>query len=446
MTNQETSTGNTPQHQLTMHSAAVPFQQAVRGHRSPHRRCGAGPRAAHAGPARRVVSARQLIGLAAGGTAGALLSAELAGAEAAGLPTGALVVGQALAALLVADRTQPLGRGKSLALGYALGALGAALVIAAAVAQNLAALLLGSAVLGGGNAAVFLTRYAAAEIGDGAARGRGLGVVLFAAALGAVASPNLLGPSGAVADRFGLPPLTGLYLVALVCFGVAALFLLLAATPGVPYVGQGAAWLGPRRGSSVGGRDLVSGANRPPARAALAVLAVTNLVMVAVMAMAPVHLVTHGHSLQHVGFIVSLHVAGMFAPSPLSGWAADRFGGERVAASGIALRPGGGSRGAHGQRGGPFDDLRAPPARRRLELWGGGGQRAARHVRPGGAQAAGRGRRGDGDGGGGGSGHAAGWSAGRARRLPGALSGWCRGGGAGVRSVSPKRFCAWSTG
>lgn len=277
------------------------------------------------------------LGLAAGGTAGTLLGAELVGAGAAGLPLGALVVGQASVALLVSNRTGRAGRGKSLALGYAIGALGAGLVVVAAFAQNFAALLLGSAVLGGGNAAVFLTRYAAAEVGDGAVRGRGLGVVLFAAAVGAVASPNLLGLSGSVATRFGLPPLTGLYLVAVVGSGVAALLLTLSSRPNAPYFGHGSRWLGPRQASPVSGRELVSGVNCPPARAALAVLAMTNLVMVAVMAIAPVHLVAHGHSLQHVGFIVSLHVAGMFAPSPLSGWAADRFGGGRVAAAGIAL-------------------------------------------------------------------------------------------------------------
>lgn len=286
------------------------------------------------------------LGLAAGGTAGALLGAELAGAEAAGLPLGALVVGQALAALLIANRTQHIGRGKSLAFGYVIGASGAGLVIVAAIAQSFTALMVGSVVLGGGNAAVFLTRYAAADVGDEATRGRGLGIVLFAAAVGAVASPNLLGPSGVVANQLGLPPLTGLYFAAIGCSVVAAALLAVTSTPDVPYFGRGAAWLGPRLGSSAKRRDVVSGVNNPAARAALVILAVTNLVMVAVMAIAPVQLVTHGHSLNLVGVIVSVHVAGMLAPSPLSGWAADRFGAGRVAATGISLLVGAGVAGA----------------------------------------------------------------------------------------------------
>src|SRR5215207_6797790 len=111
-------------------------------------------------------SATGSIGLAAGGTAGALLGAELAGTDAAaGLPLGLLVLGSAGSALWISRQSNRVGRGWSLALGYVLGAAGAALSIAAALAGSLAALLAGSVLLGSANAAVFLTRYAAAQVG-----------------------------------------------------------------------------------------------------------------------------------------------------------------------------------------------------------------------------------------------------------------------------------------
>lgn len=114
-------------------------------------------------------------GLAAGGTAGALLGVALTGTETAvGLPLGLLVVGQAVSALFVSSMTGRVGRGLGLALGYALGTIGAVVVILAAVAGSFAALLVGSTVLGAGNTAVFLARYAAAEVEDAAARGRAL--------------------------------------------------------------------------------------------------------------------------------------------------------------------------------------------------------------------------------------------------------------------------------
>ena len=277
-------------------------------------------------------------GLAAGGTAGALLGAEIAGTEAAaGLPLGLLVVGSAAAALLVSRRTNSVGRGRSLALGYVLGLLGAAAVVAAALADSLAALLVGSTLLGAGNVAVFLARYAAAEIGGAGTRGRALGAVFFAAAVGSVLSPNLLGPSGEVAGALGLPPLTGLYLVAILCFALAALLLAAASRPGVPYLGGGAALLGPAEQKTVTRSQIAAGLKTPAAQSALIILAATNLVMVAVMAIAPVHLMVHGHELGLVGVIVSVHVTCMFVPSPISGWVADRVGPKPVAATGFFL-------------------------------------------------------------------------------------------------------------
>lgn len=277
-------------------------------------------------------------GLAAGGTAGALLGVQITGTEAAaGLPLGLLVVGQAVAALLVSRRTTRVGRGRSLALGYTLGAGGAILVILAAVASNLTVLLAGSMVLGAGNTAVFLTRYAAAEVGGEAARGRALGAVFFATALGAVASPNLLGPSSDLAQTVGLPPLAGLYVVAIFCFLAAALLLWATSNPTVPYLGRGADLLGASQEARVTRREVASGLSASSARLAVSILAATNLVMVAVMAIAPVHLVAHGHGLGLVGIIVGIHVAGMFAPSPVSGWASDRLGATAVAAAGFVL-------------------------------------------------------------------------------------------------------------
>jgi DNA-binding CsgD family transcriptional regulator len=136
-----------------------------------------------------VATAIGSMGLAAGGTAGTLLGVEITGTEgAAGLPLGLLVAGSAAAALMVSRRTGRVGRVRSLALGYALGAIGAVLAIIAAVAGNFVALLLGSTVLDAGNAAIFLTRYAAAEVGEETTRGRALGAVFFATAIGAVVS------------------------------------------------------------------------------------------------------------------------------------------------------------------------------------------------------------------------------------------------------------------
>lgn len=280
-------------------------------------------------------------GLAAGGTAGALLAVEITGTHAsAGLPTGALVAGAAAGALLASYRAARGQRGQGLALAYLLGVAGAVAVLAAASARSLPALLVGSTVLGAANSAVFLTRYAAAGPAGTANRGRDLGLVFGAATIGAVAGPLLLGPSGALAAAVGLPRLGGLYLVAVGSFGLAALLLAAATDPRSPWLGRAAPVLARgRTGPGPHPRDLLRMLSGPAAPA-IAVLAVTNFVMVAVMTIAPVGMLRHGATLPGLGVVVALHVAGMFAFAPVSGILIDRYGPVAVGSFGGALLAG----------------------------------------------------------------------------------------------------------
>jgi MFS family permease len=268
-----------------------------------------------------------------------LIAVDLTGSAAlAGVPLGLLVVGSAAGAVLISRRSQQAGRVAGLRWGYALGALGAAIVVVGTAVESFGLVLAGSLALGVANAAVFLSRYAAAEVGGGAVRGRALGLVLGSAAVGAVASPNLLGPSGHLASWLGLSRLAGLHLVAVPSFLIAGA--LLAALPSRSAVGQADR---PRSPTGTWIRDAIKGTR---VRLALVVLAATNLVMVATMAVAPAHLEAHGYSLGGIGLVVSVHVLGMFAPSPLTGWLADRAGGGVVAGVGAVLLVGAGFGGA----------------------------------------------------------------------------------------------------
>jgi MFS family permease len=77
---------------------------------------------------------------------------------------------------------------------------------------------------------------------------------------------------------------------------------------------------------------------QPAIAAAIGGLAAAHAVMISVMVMTPLHM-EHGHAeLRVIGFVISLHVLGMFAFSPLVGWAADRVGRRPVlAAGGVVL-------------------------------------------------------------------------------------------------------------
>jgi MFS family permease len=259
------------------------------------------------------------VGLAAGGTGGALLATDLAGdASVAGVPFGCVVAGSAFGAVLVSRLTPRLGRGRALAVGYGIGVAGAGVVILAVLLASLGMVLAGSLLLGPANSSVFLARYAGAELAGTERRGRGLGSILFATALGAIAAPNLLGPSGMVAEMIGLSPYAGLYLVSLFAFGLGALIL----APGAPEPSARLPMVAPiPRGSLIG----------------LLVLGAANLTMVGIMAVAPVQMAAHGHDLGFIGLVISVHVGGMLGPSPITGRLADRVGPGPVAAGGAAL-------------------------------------------------------------------------------------------------------------
>ncbi|WP_328709024.1 MFS transporter [Microbispora hainanensis] len=75
----------------------------------------------------------------------------------------------------------------------------------------------------------------------------------------------------------------------------------------------------------------------PAARFAVVLIAVAHAMMVMVMVMTPLHMQHHGMSLQLVGVVISLHVLGMYALSPVFGWLADRIGAVRTACGGMLL-------------------------------------------------------------------------------------------------------------
>ncbi|HSI93735.1 MAG TPA: MFS transporter [Jiangellaceae bacterium] len=247
--------------------------------------------------------------------------------QAAGLPLGVLVAGSGLGAVAISWWTRHVGRRAALAAGYLVGVAGALTTVAAVGMHSFSLVLLGSAAQGVANAAVFLTRYAAADHPGTVHSGGTIGLVLAAAATGAVAGPNLLGPAGALAQAAGLPHVAGLYVVAAPSFGVAAMLLTRSHQSATVELRP------PIRPAA--DRAIPNGSPAP--RRALLVLGAANLAMVATMAIAPVHMVRHGHGLTIVGIVVSIHVFGMFAAAPLWGRLGDAVGHSVVMTVGAGL-------------------------------------------------------------------------------------------------------------
>ncbi|HJQ88714.1 MAG TPA: MFS transporter [Propionibacteriaceae bacterium] len=289
------------------------------------------------------------LGLAAGITVSALLAEEMLGSSRfSGLPTVFFTIGSAVAAVGVGRISQRLGRRVGLSAGYLTGALGSVGVVVAASVGNIVLLFGSMLVYGAGVSTNLQARYAGADLAAPSRRGRAVSIVLVATAVGAIAGPNLVSATGTLAIEIGIPALAGPFLLAAAAYASAAvvLWILLRPDPlllarsiaAEPPLGldQAAAPSGliadvPRRSHS--GRTwswaVASGAG---------IMILTQLIMVAIMTMTPIHIEHHGHSIAITGLVIGAHVAGMFLPSPFSGWLVDRFGYLPIAvAAGLTL-------------------------------------------------------------------------------------------------------------
>jgi MFS family permease len=285
------------------------------------------------------------IGLAIGSSVGALLAADIAGVGVSGAAVSANVLGAALFAVPAAAIVHRYGRRPSLATCYVLAAAGAILIVTAAMRGSIPLLFLGYLLFGGGSAAGLQARYAAVDLAPAPLRGRHLSLIVWGTTVGAVAGPSLAAPAGAFLGGYGIPTLAGPFVFSALLFGVAAVLLLLLLRPDPAVVAGevlGSA-AGPRPHASRGATRTALGliVSRAPARLGVSAMAVGHVVMIGVMTMTPVHIRGAGHDAAHtlriVGVVLSSHIAGMFAFSPLVGWLTDRLGRRPVIFAGIGL-------------------------------------------------------------------------------------------------------------
>ncbi|MET9313919.1 MFS transporter [Kribbella sp. NPDC003505] len=267
------------------------------------------------------------VATASGFAVAALLAENVSGSTSlAGLVATSTTLGAAVLAVPLAGLARTSGRRVSLSLGYLIAFAGAALTIVAAQIGSLALLLAAGCLFGSGSASNLQSRYAATDNAEPSRIARSLGLVVWATTIGVIVGPNLTGVGGSVGTSLGLLALAGPYVFSVVAFGLSS----------------ATVWVGMRsqvRPAKVERQPLAETFRQvlsiPHARLGLLAIATAHAVMVGVMSMTSVHLRHHGASLTIVGFVISGHVAGMYALSPLTGWLADRLG--RIPTIGIGL-------------------------------------------------------------------------------------------------------------
>lgn len=285
-------------------------------------------------------------GIAFGATVslGALLAADISGDDAlSGLATAAVTLGAALCAIPLARLASRVGRRRALTLGNLFALAGIAIVILAAALRIFPLLLVGILLIGAGNAGNLQSRFAATDLAAPQHRGRDLSIVVWATTIGGVAGPLLLGPGEIVGQTIGMPPQTGSYLFSLVAQSAAFVLYVVALRPDPLLSAQR---LTMDAAATASAAQIV---DRPKvARYAMFAVAGSHVVMASVMAMTPIHLSHMAHASHGghattadvsllVGVTIALHVAGMYALSPVFGILADRWGRLRVVLVGQGL-------------------------------------------------------------------------------------------------------------
>ncbi|GAB2909640.1 MFS transporter [Rhodococcus aerolatus] len=272
------------------------------------------------------------VGVASGIAVGSLLVEQLGATSLAGFAQALSVLGAAVAAVPLAGLAARRGRRWSLTVGYGVAVAGAGLVLLGAATGMLLVLLLGLTGFGVAQATNLQARYAAGDGVPAASRGRMIALVVWATTIGSVAGPNLTGLGQAAGEPLGLPGLAGPYLFSVAAFALAGIVLGLGyrarPTEAPVVVGLPVAPVG-----SLAALRWAWG--HPQARFAVVLIAAAHAVMVMVMAMTPVHMRHEGATLEVVGVVISAHIAGMYALSPVFGWLTDRIGPLRAAGVGL---------------------------------------------------------------------------------------------------------------
>jgi len=269
---------------------------------------------------------------------GSLLAVDLSGSEAwAGSVSTTVTLGAAIASALLIRLAVSRGRRITLSTGLAAALVGALLMIVAASTRQFWLLLVASLLVGAGTSVNLQARFAATDLSEPRHRGRDLSLIVWMSTIGSVAGPNLIAPGESIANAIGIPALSGVFVVSAVAMVLGLLVIWIGLRPD-PLLLARAAQPPEARATRPSFRDgLRAFARYRRSGGALVAMLVAHFSMVAVMAMTPVHLLHHGAEITIIGLTISLHIAGMFALSPVMGILVDRIGPTAVASAGMGV-------------------------------------------------------------------------------------------------------------
>ncbi len=270
---------------------------------------------------------------------GALLAQQMLGTDAfAGLPSALLTLGSAGAALFVGRLSQRYGRRTGLTAGFMIGGLGALGIIIAAMINSVFLLFTSLLVYGAGSATNLQVRYAGTDLANSTQRATAVSFSMVFTTFGAVAGPNLVNVMGNFALSIGVPSLAGPFILAAAAYILAGVVLFIMLRPDPLVIARMIEATNQEPGDQ--GRSVATEhtENKRGIVVGATIMILTQIVMVAIMTMTPVHMRHHGHSLGAVGLVIGFHIGAMYLPSLVTGVLVDKLGRIAMAiASGTTL-------------------------------------------------------------------------------------------------------------
>ena len=274
------------------------------------------------------------IGLAVG----SIMAASITGTNTwSGVPIAVGALGTALASWPIARLMDRSGRRPGLALGYGLAVIGAVLGLLGVAGRSFTLMLIGMTLFGIASTSNLLARYAAADVSPPAQRGRAMGLIVWGSTVGSIIGPNLMAPALVLGALLSVPPTASAFLVSVAAYGVAALLTVFFLRPEPLTLARQAQAAVDARRTAGAARPLGTILTDVRVQIALATLSISQFVMISTTSTSPLYLHDQGHAVETIGIAVSLHLAGMYVASPLSGWLADRLGRLPVITAGALL-------------------------------------------------------------------------------------------------------------
>lgn len=267
-----------------------------------------------------------------------LLASDISGgASLAGIPAAAGTLGTAVAAAPLAQRSRRRGRRRGTSLGYLVGVAGCVAAFYAGQVGAFGLLVVAMAIVGIGNTSNLQNRFTAADLADDDKRARSIAMVVWVGTVGAVVGPPAALWANRVGMDLGLREWVAPMLLGVIGFSLAGTVITVFLRPDPLEMAGGvdpnARVENPVRGARDAWRVIWPNKG---ARLAIIAMAVSQMAMVAVMVMTPLHMKDFGHA-ELSTLVIAVHVLGMFGLAPLVGRWADRFGRVRAIQSGALV-------------------------------------------------------------------------------------------------------------